>query len=420
MMNLCAFSVYRVNQQCLPRVLVRLALALFVFTGHWMLTGSDLWAQQGAQQARGSEPIFAVLQDDLAFDRSTASASGEILANQILCVRLKDSDVYQGFELELREKDQATDEKTGETQNAHMSTMNLLLYTQLHKSKQSGGPPYRGIRLVTHTLAGSALLRFALGSVFEEQNAKPFLGSESALIIEREAFPLCMALYSFGKMQTMPAQAAGYLYTLRFVPKNFGFVQFRLLLPNRAMNHNLNDELTDFRLQIDRQEYQLEGNEQSVESQVGSTLPKNGIFYSRRYQLALGEHEVQINDEKTYASAQFSIKPGQTKVVDLLLQERMSQLRIVLPQGASLLVDGIPLRSGQTAPVWQNVEIQKLQGYQYALPRFEYRLKLPAGKHHLLLQYEGRTWERKLYFAEGEEQYFELNWQLGSLNQAAQ
>ena len=321
----------------------------------------------------------------------------------------------RGFELEL---EPLLDE--GEAQNAKVAAMNLLLYKQLRESNDSWGPPYRGVRLATHTLAGSALLRFALDSGSKEQNTKLFLRAEPARMIESEAFPLCMALYSFGSMQqAKPAQAAGYRYNLRFVPKSSGFVQFRVFL--QAVNSNLHDELANFRFQIDRREYELEGDEGNTESQGGGPPQKNGVFYSRTYQLALGEHEVQINYENTYASAQFSIEPGQTKVVDLLLQEKLAQLRIVLPQGASLLVDGIPLsRRGQAAPVWQNVKIQKLGGYQYALPRLEYRLKLPAGKHHLLLQYEGQTWERKLYFAEGEEQYFELNWQLGSPNQETQ
>ena len=83
----------------LPKV--SLVPVFFIFMGHLMFPSSALWAQEEAQrdeqQPRGLEPIFAVLQGELIFDRSMASASGQILANQILCVRLKDLDVYQGL-----------------------------------------------------------------------------------------------------------------------------------------------------------------------------------------------------------------------------------------------------------------------------------------------------------------------------------
>ena len=354
---------------------------------------AGLWAQQ-AGAPPGSEPVFVALQGELAFDRSTASASGQIFVDQGFCVRLKDADVYRGFELKLG---QAAGQR--EIQGENANPISVVLYTQLRQEPDGT----RGIRLLTRAMARRSVLRFALAG--EAGGAQ----SAADAVIEAQAFPLCMALYSFGRMQGK-AQAVG--YTLRFLPKRFGFVQFRLLWNAK----NPKSDWKNFRFQIDRQPYELE-----TELEARNVRAKNEVFYSRAYRLALGEHDVQIEDQNTYASARFSIEPGQTKVVDLLLRERLGFLRIVLPQGASLLVDGIPLTNasqGGAAPVWRNVEIQRLEGYQYKLPRLEYRLKLPAGKHHLLLQYEGQTWQRELYVAEGEEQYFELGWQLGTSNQA--
>ena len=360
---------------------------------------AGLWAQQAG--GRANEPVFAALQGELAFDRSTAFASGQIFVDQGFCVRLKDADVYRGFELELG---QAAGQQ--ETQGENANPISVVWYTQLLREPDGAR---RGIRLLTRAMARRSVLRFALAASGEPDGAQMAQRSGADAVIEAKAFPLCMALYSFGRMQGK-AQAVG--YTLRFLPKRFGFVQFRLLWNAK----NPKSDWKNFRFQIDRQPYELE-----TELEARNVRAKNEVFYSRAYRLALGEHDVQIEDQNTYASARFSIEPGQTKVVDLLLRERLGFLRIVLPQGASLLVDGIPLTNasqGGAAPVWRNVEIQRLEGYQYKLPRLEYRLKLPAGKHHLLLQYEGKTWQRELYVAEGEEQYFELGWQLGSPNAA--
>ena len=371
-----------------------------VSAGSAAFLSAALWAQQAGGQA--NEPVFAALQGELAFDRSTASASGQIFVDQGFCVRLKDADVYRGFELELG---QAAGQR--ETQGENANPISVVLYTQLRQEPDGT----RGIRLLTRAMARRSVLRFALAASGEPDGAQMAQRSAADAVIEAKAFPLCMALYSFGRMQGAAqgkAQAVG--YTLRFLPKRFGFVQFRLF----GNAKNPKSDWKNFRFEIDRQPYELE-----TELEAQNARAKNEVFYSRAYRLALGEHDVQIEDQNTYASARFSIEPGQTKVVDLLLRERLGFLRIVLPQGASLLVDGIPLRRrGGAAPVWRNVEIQRLEGYQYALPRLEYRLKLPAGKHNLLLQYEGKTWQRELYVAEGEEQYFELGWQLGSPNAA--
>ena len=380
-----------------------LFMGLSVSAGSAAFLSAALWAQQ-AGAPPGSEPVFAALQGELAFDRSTASASGQIFVDQGFCVHLKDADVYRGFELELG---QAAGQR--EIQGENANPISVVLYTQLRQEPDGT----RGIRLLTRAMARRSVLRFALAASGEPDGAQIAQRSAADAVIEAKAFPLCMALYSFGRMQGAAqgkAQAVG--YTLRFLPKRFGFVQFRLLWNAK----NPKSDWKNFRFEIDRQPYELE-----TELEARNVRAKNEVFYSRAYRLALGEHDVQIEDQNTYASARFSIEPGQTKVVDLLLRERLGFLRIVLPQGASLLVDGIPLTNasqGGAAPVWRNVEIQRLEGYQYKLPRLEYRLKLPAGKHHLLLQYEGKTWQRELYVAEGEEQYFELGWQLGTSNQA--
>ena len=439
-MNTSTFSVFRMN---LKRKTLVFGFALLLVGGLAFPARSaafvfaSLSAQQagvpgaGSEPVTGSEPVFAVLQGELAFDRNTASASGQIFVNQALCVRLTDFDVYQGWQLEL-EPGQAeiSAQNRAKQQNANRAAISLLLYTQLRRSEEPDGAPYRGVRLLTRAIAGKAVLRFALATLAKSGSggARSNARNAASTAIDVAAFPVCMVLYSFGTAQKNgEAQAAAYRYILRFVPKNFGFVQFRLFLPKnsgRAVNlpgANLpNDwEPANFRFQIDQRPYELEAEpKENHQNRMGET---SGVFTSRLYELALGEHNARVESRNSSASAQFSIEPGQTKVVDLLLQERLARLRIVLPQGASLLVDGIPLRRSRrsgAAPVWQNVEIRRLEGYQYALPRLEYRLNLPAGNHHLLLQYEGKTWERKLYFAEGEEQYFELNWQLGGANAA--
>ena len=346
--------------------------------------------------------------------------NGEMQTYQILRLQLDSPQLYQAIEFQLEPYDSKA-----------AQPVSLMLYGQAELNTQ-GKTIYQGTRLLTRGIAGKSLFRFDLAPQAEvsdnaSANADSSLYRDAAepersypkqsLLLAAKNFPIYIVLYPFqASTLDSPNNDPVYRYSVRFVKKDFGFVRFRLLPPQRVGKPNyLYDPNFYLKAQIDEHNYDWVFDHDYKEKEGPDTA--NLARFSQTYQLGLGRHNIQVSSQKFYARAQFQIEAGETQLVDLQLQERLSQLLLLVPKNAMLLLDGIPLQSKQRwTPAWQEVEVREQQSYHYESPRLEYRLTIPAGKHHLLVQYEGNTWQRELYFEEGSKLYFQLKWELSQQN----
>ncbi len=449
-------------RHCLKPVTFGLLTAWLVAIG-----SSNLKAQDYPQ---GSEPIQGELQRDIAPGTSgNAPYSGQLQVYQILRIQMGQAQIYQAIELELSPWDKTWDktkDSTASTASDYDNGQNgqpvsLLVYNQLSPfnsepahddTEQDDTPKYQGRRLLTRGIEGKTLLRFTLSDEISGYNPsqQPKLvpkqqQASQNISLEVKQFPIYIVLYPFQTVE--PAQAVetsgtpgqlglpSYQYSLRYLRKKFGLIRIRLLPPktstdaeqNSTTNY-LDDSELYLSLQIDEQNHDWIFDPDYVETSTDApydpgsghthaadNLSSSRARYSQPYRLGLGRHSIQVSSQKYYTRAQFQLEAGETKILELQLQERLSQLRLVLPKNSVVLLDGIPLQSRQrSTPSWQDVEIRELESYLYEQTRLQYLLSVPAGKHHLLIQYEGETWQRQIFFQEGVEQYFQLNWELSS------
>ncbi len=349
--------------------------------------------------AQNQEPILGRLIREL--QSNDAQPNGQFGIYQILSLKLKDAQLYQAVELEL-----AYLEQNGQP-------VSLMIYNQAELvTKKTENVQFQGRRLLTRGLAGKSQFRFDLISP-----ANKALSSDSNvnnlgqnILLEVKDFPIYIVLYPF---QSNAENVSNYQYRVRFVKKNFGMVRFRLLRPQKANKSNyFENPNLHFSMEIDNRHY----NWVFDRNHKNSSGRADTAFYSKAYQIVgLGSHSIQVSSQNYYARAQFTIEVGKTKLVDLQLQERESKLVLLVPEKAMLLLDGIPLKrqsKQRWTPAWENVVIEKQNNHNYEQSRLEYSVTVPAGKHHLLIQYEGNTWQRELYLQEGDEQYFQLSWEL--------
>ncbi|WGK68276.1 hypothetical protein P0082_07240 [Candidatus Haliotispira prima] len=425
--------------------------------------------------AQNGEPILGNIQTQVS-SLNGETAEGQLQVYQILRLELDNPQAYQVLELEIEPLPPGpSGGSSGGT--APNQPVNLLVYSQVHEaggsraqnSRQSTvRTSYKGNRLLTRGIAGRSLVRFSLaknpetpgglsgprGNPYEEaydggetygetyngSNGTPAYSANYSvrnISLNTGSLPLYVVLHPF------QPNAAGlispdllgpgfkvpqYRYNVRFIKKDFGSTRFRLIPPQAGRNgkknwgsNYLDDPNLDLRMQINGQNYRWAFDFGFVpdsghrQGQRGVYVEPDQARYSKVYEMGLGEHSVQVSSRQHYARAKFRIEAGDNQTIELQLQERLSQLRIVLPKDAVLLVDGIPLQSKRRwAADWQDVEIRELENYNHRLPRLQYSLTVPAGKHHLLVQYEGNTWQQEIYLREGAEQSFRLGWELSA------
>ena len=439
--------------------------ATFSLLTAWLVAigSGNLKAQDYPQ---GREPIQGELQRDIApGTNGNAPYRGQLQVYQILRVQIGQAQLYQAIELELSPWDN-TNDSTANTANDYDNGQNgqpvsLLVYNQLSPlnseparddTEQDDKPKYQGRRLLTRGIVGKTLLRFTLSDEISGYNPsrQPSLEpkrqqASQNISVKVTQFPIYIVLYPFqtveqaliAKTSETSAQLGlpSYQYSLRYLRKKFGLIRIRLLPPKTSKDseHNpttnyLDDSELYLSLQIDERNHDWIFDPDYVETSTDApydpgsghthtadSLGSSRARYSQPYRLGLGRHNIQVISPKYYTRAQFQLEAGETKILELQLQERLSQLRLVLPKNSVVLLDGIPLQSRQrSTPSWQDVEIRELESYHYEQTRLQYLLSVPAGKHHLLIQYEGNTWQRQIFFQEGVEQYFQLNWELSS------
>ncbi len=419
----------------------------------------------GSQELAPGEPILGDMLPPIApVASNSAAADGQLQVYQILQVQLGSAQPYQAVELQLEPAVVAfQNPNNSEASEGISQPVSLLVYHSVRNIRYAGGSIarednanilYQGKRLWTRGLSGKSKIHFILTEVGQNPAADSSISSagpqpESHYSLNGKVlnipvavsdFPIYIVLYPFqrstaaltldsrpnvdSKRDPVANSGAGYHYQLRFIRKDYGFVRFHLQLSTRqpggqSASHYLDDPNLFLSIQIDENDHEWIFDPDFPSGQNGD--PAERGRYSKNYRLGLGPHKVQISSPRYYARARFQTEAGAQQLVELRLKERLGRLQLTLPKDAMLLLDGIPLQDQQhLTPVWQDVEIREPDNYHYQQPRLQYRLTVPTGRHHVLIQYEGNTWQREIYIEEGMEQYFELDWALRSQYSSSQ